>query len=156
VAAVWCWISGTEFVWWSVSAGTMEGECKQRLWRADDGKVSLFDLCQHQNVITHLFTRAYGHLWELLLKSVFFYIYIYIGQLVHYGHLVRSKLRHNTWHYLLLCLQERRWIYDTEDDLAKTSSVVFCYQLLQLRIYKCMQFNSVLFCCLWHTRQCLS
>jgi len=24
----------------------------------------------------HLFTQAYGHLWELLLKSVFFYIYI--------------------------------------------------------------------------------
>jgi len=23
---------------------------------------------------THLFTQAYGHLWELLLKSVFFYI----------------------------------------------------------------------------------
>jgi len=54
--------------------------------------VSLFDLCQHQNVITHLFTRAYGHLRELLLKSVFFYIYIYIGQLVHYGHLVRPKV----------------------------------------------------------------
>ena len=24
----------------------------------------------------HLFTQAYGHLWELLLKSLFFYIYI--------------------------------------------------------------------------------
>jgi len=25
---------------------------------------------------THLFTQAYGHLWELLLKSVLFYIYM--------------------------------------------------------------------------------
>ena len=29
---------------------------------------------------THLFTQAYGHLWELLLKSVLFYIYIYISK----------------------------------------------------------------------------
>jgi len=26
---------------------------------------------------THLFMKAYGHLWELLLKSVLFYTYIY-------------------------------------------------------------------------------
>jgi len=34
---------------------------------------------------TNLFTRAYGQLWELLLKSVLFYIYIL---------LVRSSLSH--------------------------------------------------------------
>ena len=29
---------------------------------------------------TRLFTQAYGHVWELLLKSVLFYIYIYISK----------------------------------------------------------------------------
>ena len=36
---------------------------------------------------THLFTQPYGHLWELLLKSVLFYITLYL--LVTYKHMPR-------------------------------------------------------------------